>query len=242
MLTFPELIRNSEEAIKLVVIGLQEKYRPVITDEKAPYGSYFSMRSTRNGNLTLNFNEDGEFSASSDHQIGGIPGEVSIPALLSSLYEADMAARDLGAAVDYDTYDNILDHLFFFGPAFDVLSECSVDFTEMTYNAIVCLGGPGMTMFFKHISELEAALIESGKLVKSLMATNDGGLLVVPFNNDTVLAVETLLSHCRDVVPREPDNAISHCFSALAEISTTQRLPGSILKAIETDGAANTVH
>lgn len=242
MPTFSELNQNSGESIKLVVIGLQEKYQPIITEKTTRFGSYFSIQSTINGNLILNFNEDGEFSVCSDHQIGGISGEVSIPALLSSLYETGKVARDAGKAVHHDAYDNILDHLFFFGPAFDALSACTVDFTEMTYNAVVCLGGPGMTLFFKHIHALEAALIESGKLEQSLLAANGAELLMVPLDNATVSAVETLLSHCREVVPREPDNVISHCFSSLAEIVTTQRLPKTILETMEAHGMGGTAH
>lgn len=225
---FAEIVEGFPESTLVVSIGLYHLYRPEITRERSVFGEWTTLRTqSAHPALVLRFDDEGEMAASSAMQFGDIEGEVSIPALLSYLYRHGQEVIAKNEDEFGDEYSRIMDVVFENFPLEDFMNV-TVDFTEMSHNAMLILSGPGNAVLKEQLAEAEAALIANGTKIDPFFMNEATDLSGPYLNNETVLRMERLLQHCRDLIPRDPDNAVSHYMHNLATIITTGQPPEAI--------------
>ncbi len=169
--SLPKILREGERAIFLIAIGLHDLYRPVISEEGSHLGSWVKLASTTDEpRLELRLNDDGEFAASSGRQFGPFSGEVSIPALLTFLHSHGQKVQQEGQDVFDGAYEEIVD-VIFSRLSLEEFEDVTIDFTEMSYNATLILGGPGNSVLKRCLAEAEQASLRLEPMLRSFSVT-----------------------------------------------------------------------
>ncbi len=223
---FSEIVQGLKEEYRRIVVGLIETYRPMIIDEHSALGSWKSFVSTTEGDrLVLKFNDALEFCAQSDRQFGSRPGEVSIPDLLAHLHYRGQIADYEGRQIDGQALAEASSVFAFFGPSIYLLHQCGVEFTEASYNAILAIGSEDGSELMQRLSDAEAILREQRVLEREFFTYLPKQREYEPLNSEFVIAMERILDHCRDFLPRNPDESLNHYYHNLPEIMATGMPP-----------------
>lgn len=227
---FSEIAQGLKQEYRRIVVGLSETYRPMIVDEHSDLGSWTSLVSTTEGErLVLKFNDELEFCAQSDRQFGSRPSAVSIPDLLAHLHYEGQVAEYEGRHIDGRVLSAISAKFAFFGPSIYLLHQCGVEFTEASYNAILAIGSKDGRELMTKFADAESILSEKGVLEQDFFAKLPKQREYEPFDSGFVTAMERILDHCRDLLPRNPDESLNHYYHNLPEVMAT-RMPPQVVQ------------